>query len=285
MRPARFPLVLVAALAAVATPGYAADSPNEGATTKETCREAYEGAQAHRKKNELLAARQSLRTCGSFSCPDVVRGDCVEWLSEVERSLPSVVFGAKTDAGDVYDVSVALDGKTVVTELDGRAIELDPGRHTFEFTRAGSPPLTRTEIIREGEKVRAISVSWETFKPPPLAASREAPPVPTYRPIPAWTYILGGVGVVGLGTFAYFGLDGNNRKNTLSGCSPFCDPSQVDVARRSFLVADVALGVGAAAFVGSAIVWLFRPARPVLTGAPTIVPVPAGAVFAWSNTL
>jgi hypothetical protein len=254
-------------------------------SNKEVCREAYEGSQAHRKKNELLAARQMLRACAASVCPDFVRSDCIEWLTDVERSIPSVVVGAKTDAGEVYDVTLSVDGKTLMTELDGRAIELDPGRHTFEFTRTGSPPITRTEIVREGEKNRPISVSWATPRPLISPAAPEKPAIPMHRPVPATAYILTAVGVLGFGSFAYFGIQGNQQKNTLTGlgCSPFCDSSSVDSARKMFLAADISAGVGAAALAGALVVWLVRPEKPIDMQGPAIAPVAGGALVGWAD--
>jgi hypothetical protein len=279
MRP--LALVLVAALAAVTTRTYAADPSDAAPTSKETCREAYEASQLHRRKNELVSARQMLRVCAAISCPDVVRSDCIEWFTEVERSIASVVVGAKTDAGDVYDVSVAIDGKTVATELDGRAIELDPGRHTFEFVHAGSTPITRTEIVREGEKNRPLTVSWATPKPVVPPSLEEKPVVPMHRPVPALTYVLGGFAVVGFAGFTAFGLMGNQQKSNLDSCTPFCASSDVDSARRSYLLADVSLGVGAGALAAATLVWLIRPERPISNA--SITPVRSGAVLGWSD--
>ena len=45
-----------------------------------------------------------------------------------------------------------------------------------------------------------------------------------------------------------------------STCAPFCDPGRVDVAKRDALIANISLGVGAAALVtAGALVFVLQP--------------------------
>ena len=61
-------------------------------------------------------------------------------------------------------------------------------------------------------------------------------------------WVLSGVAVVGLGSFTYFGLSGKHQENDLkSHCAPGCQDSDVDAMYRSYLIADVSLGVSLAA--------------------------------------
>ena len=57
--------------------------------------------------------------------------------------------------------------------------------------------------------------------------------------------MLGGIGVVALGAFGFFGATGLSDANTLRGtCAPGCTDSQVQAVRARLIAADVGLGVG-----------------------------------------
>ena len=58
-----------------------------------------------RRSGKLLAARAALLACSREICPDAVRGDCVDWLEDVNRSVPSVVVTARDCGVDVVDVT------------------------------------------------------------------------------------------------------------------------------------------------------------------------------------
>ena len=71
--------------------------------------------------------------------------------------------------------------------------------------------------------------------------------------VPVMTYVLGGVGVVALGGFAYFRITGVNDYNAKNEeCSPNCNPDDVDPIRKKFTYSYVSLGVGIASLAGAA---------------------------------
>src|SRR5262245_12499893 len=107
------------ALAFVAVARDAPAQKPEG--SKEMCGDAYADSQLRRRNNELLLARQKLRFCASDTCPAFMRTDCVEWLGQVERAIPSVVLEAKDEQGFILDATVTMDGKTIATKLDGKS--------------------------------------------------------------------------------------------------------------------------------------------------------------------
>jgi hypothetical protein len=248
--------------------------------TKEACSDAYSDSQLRRRNNELLLARQKLRLCASEACPSFARNDCADWLGQVEKAIPSVVLEAKDDKGYVFDVTVTMDGAVLATQLDGKPIDIDPGAHIFRFVRASTannpansppnnPPIEQQIIVHAGEKGRPVTASWVTPKAAPPAGSetsarREAPEVPMERPVPKVAYVLGGVGIVGLGAFTYFGLSGNAKKSSLSSsCSPFCSDSDVSGVQTRYLVADIALAVGVVSLATAAVLIVTRPERPI----------------------
>jgi hypothetical protein len=68
------------------------------------------------------------------------------------------------------------------------------------------------------------------------------------RSVPPAAVVVGAVGVLGLGGFAYFGLTGKARESQLdSSCAPRCQQSDADHLRMTYLAADISLGVGVAA--------------------------------------
>ena len=148
-----FALVFVGA----STRAHASD-PKEAAA----CKVAYESSQETRRTGSLIDARAKLRFCAGEACPDIVRTDCITWLSDVERAIPSVVLEAKADGQMVFDVAVTMDGKAVASNLDGHPIDVDPGVHVFVFQREGRAPIEQKVIVREQQKSFLVSANWQT---------------------------------------------------------------------------------------------------------------------------
>ena len=78
-----FTCALLASATAVADP------------TKDECVAANESAQALRKSGQLRIARAQLLTCVAKACPALIRDDCAERLTELNRAMPSIVFDVK----------------------------------------------------------------------------------------------------------------------------------------------------------------------------------------------
>src|SRR5258706_2530388 len=95
------------------------------------CLAEHEHAQDARLAGQLLAARLSLRECSAAACPHLVSRDCVSWLSEVEEQIPSVIFRAAKDGGDVATLKVRESDRLLTEALTGTPLELDPGPHRF----------------------------------------------------------------------------------------------------------------------------------------------------------
>jgi hypothetical protein len=86
-------------------------------------------------------------------------------------------------------------------------------------------------------------------EPAPVAStSDERPPRPDSNGSgSAAPYLLGVVGVAGLGAYGAFTYWGKKDNQLLSQCSPNCSPSNLEHIRKLYLVADISLGVGVAA--------------------------------------
>ncbi|WP_437616872.1 hypothetical protein WMF20_23505 [Sorangium sp. So ce834] len=173
-RPARPLAVAVAIAAALALTGARAHAQPH----KRACAAAYERAQGLRRDGKLLAAREALIACSQPTCPAAAVADCGPWLAEVEKSLPTVVIAARDAHGrERLDVRVLVDGRPLAAALDGKALPVDPGPHTFRYEPASGPAVEERVLIREGEKNRAITVILG-------ASSAGAPPA---TPTPAST--------------------------------------------------------------------------------------------------
>jgi len=228
--------------------------PAAQAADKEACVKAFDSAQKNRSTKKLRAAKKDALVCVQEGCPAIVKKDCDAILSDVDASIPTLVLSAKDGHGnDIIEVRVTLDGELLTEKLDGSAVAIDPGPHTIHWEAAGVPPQDSKILVKEAEKNRNVSVTLGASTPPPPPPPEKLPPPPPAAPpsksIPTATWILGGVGVVGLASFAYFGLKGRSevddlKQQGLGHCAPACDPSVEDPAKHKLLIADVSLGVG-----------------------------------------
>ena len=235
------------------------------------CVAAHGEAQRLRLGGELLAAREQLLVCAQRECPAVVANDCALWLPEVESNLSSVVLAVEGGEGrDLVDVRVFANDRLLTEHTDGRAMPLDPGSYHFRFEAAGYRPLTLAASMRQAEKnriVRARLVPEATLSPRGSnvqssaasadAAAAPAPAESTQSSVPVLTYVFGGVALAGFGAFTYFAVSGQNELDRLEEtCGHDCTPAQVADGKRSWLIADVALGVGIASAATAVILLL-----------------------------
>jgi hypothetical protein len=235
------------------------------------CLVASEQAQQLRDEGKLKKAREQMLICARDACPGAIRKDCSSWLTALEVSLPTIVISAQdANRKDLIRVQVSLDGKPLVSSLDGRAMTIDPGPHTLRFEAAGQKPVEQTVLIREGEHRRVVSIQFPAqgagedktaekgSSSPPETPAETPGPTPTRVPVAA--VVVGVVGLLGMGSFAYFGITGKNDLATLHktcGVTHTCPQGDVDATHNKLLAADIslaagvlALGVGTGLFFG-----------------------------------
>jgi hypothetical protein len=262
----RYSRIFGTSLAIVAFAGaFGAGAPEaQGADDKAACVASYDRSQMLRKDHRLQRAREELRSCSRAVCPALVRNDCLTWLDQVQAELPSLAIRATKDGADVANVTIVEDEAVVATKLDGSSLEVDPGEHAFRFETEGASPVVMHLVVRERERDRVVPVN---FVGPGAAqasgvapASAEAPAMS--RPVPVGAVVLGGIGIAGIATFAAMGVVGKNQQSSLqNSCSPNCSQRDIDKVKTDYIVADVALGVGAAALVSAGVWFLLRPAK------------------------
>ncbi len=256
--------VLLAAAPAFAQPGEPA-LPDAGAVD---CAAAYESAQTERQAGHFLAASNQAMQCSQSSCNQAIVRECISLFESIQAEMPSMVFSARrADGGELTEVRVEMDGQPLLDRLDGKALPLDPGGHTFKFTTEGFEPKEVSHTARVGERNRLVEVVFGELPPPAPAVAVDtgsAPPAArTQRGIPVASYVLAGVGAVALGTFGYLRISGVQDYNDLNQrCSPECDPGDVNPIRSKFQYSYVALGVGAAALAAATVVYFTMPGEP-----------------------
>jgi hypothetical protein len=246
------------------------------------CIAAADQAQVLRSAHKLKEARAELLNCARPACPTVIGTDCTQWLSEVDAVLPSVVIRAYYPSGaDAVAVRVLVDGELLANRLDGLALSVDPGIHVFRYELAGMRPVEQQIVAREGERLRALLVQFE-----PVLVTPDPQPVtnhdtrvdtgPSHAKRDAMLrYALAGVGVVALGSYAYFGLRGLSERSDLAagcGATRTCSNAQVDPIRTKFAVADISLAIGLVSLGVATWLFLSKPAPKPAWSAQTVSP-------------
>jgi hypothetical protein len=202
-------VVTVPALVAVAfvgLVGMATRTANAAQTAGAACTLASDQSIKLRTDKKLRAARDQAQVCAAASCSAKVRKACQKRASDLATAIPTIVFAVKDSTGHgVSDVNVSLDGDSLADHLDGTALSVDPGRHTFTFETAGMPPYDQSFLLIEGQKDRHETITLPApapVSPPPPAA---VPVVGTAdeatthgSPMKAVAFGLGGVGLATL---------------------------------------------------------------------------------------
>lgn len=224
----------------------------------EECANAANRGQTLRDGGQLLEARGAFGKCVEASCPAALRKDCSEWFTDVEQRTPSVVVRiVGLDGKDALDATATLDGTPVA--LDGRAIPVNPGRHTVVAERPRGLRAQTTIMLSEAEKSRVATLVLDAA--PEGGARRTA------------SYVLLGVGGAALVTAGIVGFVGLRQWVDLeSDCRPRCAGDDVSAARTKFVIADVALGVSLLALGTGAVLLLTAPKAPAASAwAPGLV--------------
>jgi len=133
-----------------------------------------------RNAHRLREARAQLLVCAAASCPSDIQKECLRRVDEVNAQIPTITFEAKDAAGrDLSAVKVTMDGQPLVERLEGTALSVDPGEHTFAFETPGQSPITRRFIIQQGQKDRhEMIVFGAPTAETPTVPQGVSPPVP-----------------------------------------------------------------------------------------------------------
>jgi hypothetical protein len=215
------------------------------------------------RDHRLLAERAQLLVCAATSCPVDIRKDCVSHVDEVNGQIPTIVFEAKDGSGmDINAVKVTMDGQPLTEKLDGTALSIDPGEHSFTFQMVGQPVVTKSFTIQQSQKDRHEAIM---LGPPAPAPGLPALPGPaastglgTQRIVALGT---GGIGLVGVAVGAAFGAiamsDKSSAKNACPGatCPTPAGSDKWSSAEKAGNVSTVGFIVGGVALAGAATLW------------------------------
>jgi len=245
------------------------------------CASTYEDAVAHQQAGHLREARTLALQCARAACGTLQR-KCAASAEQLRTDIAWIAPVVTDEKGTpLVDVDVKLDQRPLTSRLDGRELAVDPGVHELSVTaKVGKWPghevsATRKIMIVQGQRgpltialsssddessappapsasaaapsAPAASEASETASPPEPAHADAAPVATEHRGLSAWPFVIGGVGVLGLGAGALLTYWGKSDNDALSACSPSCAPSSVDHIRRLYLAADISFGVGGAA--------------------------------------
>jgi hypothetical protein len=236
MRALRFvPLVFACSQA------HAADAP---------CFTKFTDGQARANDKKFVEAVHLFTEClTDTTCPaKPLLKDCEQQRDAAAAHVGSIVVGA---SGTVPSgVRAEVDGHDA--PYDGRAIDVDPGPHHVRLAAEKKTTLEQDVIVGEGEKLKKVVFDvgvWSEAPAPVLPVK----PTET-RSTSAVPFVIGGIGLVALGTF---GVLAGIGQATYDDCqSHGCGAGTLDGLRVERVVAWTALGIGVVA-VGTAAVLFF----------------------------
>jgi hypothetical protein len=212
-------------------------------------------------------------------------------VAELEPKLPTLTITV-APAADLPTLVVKRDGETVGRAGWGSPIPVDPGPHSIEASAPGRRSW-QSQAVMEGPAAKA------TVEVPPLAeeggpttaATSSTPTTLVPAPPPSTPgstqrvlgFVVGGVGVVGIGVGSVFGFI---AKSHVNDSAPHCTGSVCDGvgvsalsdARSAATVSTVAFVAGGAALAGGVVLYLVAPRAASSSTGWVVTPGSAGAV-------
>jgi hypothetical protein len=266
-----------------------ASSPAPPAQTQapvdvEACLSSHLQGQELRQSSKLLESREQFRQCARQECPSAIARDCVEWLGQYERQIPSISVRVTADGAGRSDARVSLDGVPVDNRA-GKSIELNPGTHSIRVELAPFAPFETSLVISEGDQFRVVEAVFATPVKPSLLAQPEPRPVAPLvmeRPVPVTAYVFGAVTLAAAANAAGWALSSWSLRQELEkACAPSCKPASVDVLEQRAMIADISWGVSVASLLATVTFYALRPEVPVESERPIafgLDVLPGGAV-------
>lgn len=213
-----------------------------------------------------LEAARSARVANQTDREELAR----ESAARLESQLGRLTISVSPDAPS--DLTVKRGNEELARATWGSALPLDAGKYVIEASSPGHETFQKEVTVVDGENV--------TIHVPQLTLATSAP-APAPVPAPSqqdegssdgsaqrtWGYVLGGVGVVGVGVGAVLGVlaigKNNDSKEFCTGVDDkICTQPGVDLRNEAFGMATgstIAVGVGAAVAATGVILILTAP--------------------------
>lgn len=222
------------------------------------CMEAASKGQEVRDHGHFVEAKALFQRCAASTCPAPIPTYCATWLAELTPKVPSVVVRVVDESDrDVHDATATIDGVPIV--LDGRSLEIDPGRHRLRIEKAGSKPFETELLTAEAEKDRVVVGKLAREAPEPSRARSR---------VPLASWIGWGIGAAGLLSFGAFALKARSDFDDFqSTCGSHCANADRDSVSTSVTIADVSLVIGLVAAGVGTYFFLARPRAEVTSRA------------------
>jgi hypothetical protein len=222
------------------------------------------------EEHKLRAERSQLLVCANAACPAEIRKECLARVDEVSAQIPTIVLSAKDRKGtDISAVKVTMDGEVLAERLEGAALSIDPGEHTFKFETTDQPTVTTRLVIAQGQKDRHEQITFgapEGVAPAtgavPSSSAGSGGGLGTQKIL---AIAAGGVGVVGLGIGTIFGLMASSQKSDAQNVCPntVCQTqdgvNKWNTAGSTGDISTIGFVVGAVGVAGAAVLWLTAP--------------------------
>jgi len=221
-------------------------------------------AVCHRDEGRIASAWAEFKDAAALARRDG-RADreqfAQEQVSALEPRLPRLTISV---SGESEGLSVSRDGAALGKPAWGVPIAVDPGNHAIAATAPGRRKWETTVAIAERENKTVTVPALEADPHAGTAGETSAQPstqatagAADQGPAPApgvnkgkrtASYVAFGVGAVGLGVGAIFGIDAMSKKSDSDdNCTPGCNQDGVDLAedaRTSARISTVGFGVG-----------------------------------------
>ncbi len=210
-----------------------------------------------------------------------------EHVAALEQKLSRLAI---TIASAPAGMEVKLDGEVLGQASLGTSMPMDPGDHTINVTAPNKKTYARTLTLPAGPTTLAVDIALEDQAPaavPPPVAPKPAPaPVVVESGSGTRTlgYVVGAVGLVGLGVGSYFGIHAASQKSDADKlcAGMYCSQAGLDQqsdASASARISTIAFGVGIVGVVaGVVLILVAHPSAPKSTALAPHVGVDARGV-------
>ncbi|HEX6764725.1 MAG TPA: hypothetical protein VF103_04590 [Polyangiaceae bacterium] len=192
------------------------------------------------------------------------RGSQAEFADDAVKRLEPKLSRLRIDPppSSVPGLVVTRDGVEIGVASLGTALAVDPGEHLIEAKAAGYETFSAKVTVRPDGDSQSVAL-------PALAQSAATAPSPQAEPAPkaeeskpepqaggsnhTLAYVIGGVGIAGVGVGVVFGLLAKSQADAAKddpalcpkkSCSP-AGRSEIDAAETKALVSTIGFGVGA----------------------------------------